>query len=193
MTAEQFVRAIDANVFPDKAGSDSGKGGYYEKMGKNTPHFIASLLIHAVFLRALPRGVDPLGREPILVNDVTAPMPDLVVLRGAPRDYDRRWSSPRSRTSASWWRSPKRPQRYRGVALRTYASAGLPVYWIVNLVERRIEVFEGPRVDDQGVASYERASQYEIGQDVPLVLDGHEVARVPVGDLMPEGAPPEEE
>ena len=28
--------------------------------------------------------------------------------------------------------------------LNTYAGGGIPVYWIINLVDRQVEVYSGP-------------------------------------------------
>ena len=38
---------------------------------------------------------------------------------------------------------------------------------------------------DGGVASYAKAEMFGRGQDVLLVLDNHEVARIAVNDLLP--------
>jgi hypothetical protein len=73
-------------------------------------------------------------------------------------------------------------------SLRTYARAGLPVYWVVNLVAHRVEVYSQP-VIEEGFARYASSERYERGKDVPLILDGREVARIPAHDLLPEEAP----
>jgi Uma2 family endonuclease len=52
----------------------------------------------------------------------------------------------------------------RGRKLRLYASGGVPEYWVVNLVERCIEVYR----DGEG-QSYARLERYERGQSIRLL------------------------
>jgi Uma2 family endonuclease len=67
---------------------------------------------------------------------------------------------------------------------RIYARAGLPVYWIVNVVDRQVEVYEqpsGPTADP----GYATRTDYKPGDSVPLVLDGNTVGTIPAADLLP--------
>lgn len=67
---------------------------------------------------------------------------------------------------------------------RIYARAGTPVYWIVNLVDRRIEVYTNP-TGPAAVPRYQAFATYQPGDAVPLVLDGSTAASVPAADLLP--------
>jgi Uma2 family endonuclease len=65
----------------------------------------------------------------------------------------------------------------RGVKLRLYASCGVPEYWIVNLIERAIEVYSEP-LDD----GYRKVDKYAHGQSVrPLCFADVEVR---ISDVM---------
>ena len=66
---------------------------------------------------------------------------------------------------------------------RIYARSNLPVYWVVNLVDRQVEVYTGPRPADPVPASAAR-TDYRPGDAVPLVLDGRTVAQLPVDQLL---------
>ena len=61
-----------------------------------------------------------------------------------------------------------------------YGAAGIPVYWIVNLMDRQVEVYTGPGPD--GYASRE---DFREGTDVRVVIDGVEVGRIAVADILP--------
>ena len=52
----------------------------------------------------------------------------------------------------------------RGRKRRLYASCQIPEYWIVNLVERCVEVYREP--DGQ---SHARMDSYEYGQSIRLL------------------------
>lgn len=67
---------------------------------------------------------------------------------------------------------------------RIYARAGIPIYRIVNLVDRRIEVYSQPS-GPTAVPAYGAFQSFQPGDSVPLQLDGNTVAQVPVADLLP--------
>jgi Uma2 family endonuclease len=74
--------------------------------------------------------------------------------------------------------------RDRNEKARLYARAGIVVYWIVNLVDRQIEVYTNPTGPDPS-PGYRQRLDYLLSQSVPLVLDGQWVAQVAVRDLLP--------
>ncbi|MFI5460645.1 MAG: hypothetical protein ACHRXM_34960 [Isosphaerales bacterium] len=61
-----------------------------------------------------------------------------------------------------------------------YARGGIPVYWIVNLVDRQVECYTGP-----GSAGYASRVDLTVGQDVPVVIDGVEAGRIAVAHILP--------
>jgi Uma2 family endonuclease len=63
---------------------------------------------------------------------------------------------------------------------QTYGPAGIPVYWIVNLVDRQIEVYSDTRPD-----GYATCAIYRSGQHVPAVLDGTIVGQIAVDEILP--------
>jgi Uma2 family endonuclease len=68
---------------------------------------------------------------------------------------------------------------------RVYARAGIKIYWIVNLVDSQIEVYTNPTGPRSKSPRYRKQHIYGINDKVPLVIDGKEVARIPVRDLLP--------
>ena len=63
---------------------------------------------------------------------------------------------------------------------RTYRASGIPIYWIVNLRESQAEANSEPTSDGYG-----SVRAYKPGEDVPIVLDGAEVGRIAVSDILP--------
>jgi Uma2 family endonuclease len=65
-----------------------------------------------------------------------------------------------------------------------YASEKIPVYWIVNLLKRQVEVYTSP--EGQGrTAAYGRVETFGEGTLVPVVIAGLEVGTVAVNDILP--------
>jgi len=67
---------------------------------------------------------------------------------------------------------------------RVYGGGGVTIYWIVNLVDRQDEVYSGPSGPSE-LPGYRHCDVYRPGQDVPLVIAGTEVGRIPVAELLP--------
>jgi hypothetical protein len=66
---------------------------------------------------------------------------------------------------------------------RIHARAQLPIYWIVNLVDRQIEVYTNP-INGGEPATYGQRADFRLGESVPLVLDGVTVAHIGVTDIL---------
>ena len=65
-----------------------------------------------------------------------------------------------------------------------YAQAGIPVYWLVNLIDGRIEVYTDP-AGSHDKADYRQRCHYLSADTIPLVLDGRQVAGIAVCELLP--------
>ena len=80
---------------------------------------------------------------PVKLSDINAPEPDLAVVRGTEEDYGDRHPGPTdlrlvievADSSVGTDRSTKQ---------RLYATAGVARYWLVNLPESQVEVYEQP-------------------------------------------------
>jgi Uma2 family endonuclease len=70
--------------------------------------------------------------------------------------------------------------RDRGPKLLAYAKGKIPVYWIVNLVERRVEVYSRPI--EGGYASRE---DFLPGLQLPVMIGGQLLPPIAVDDILP--------
>ncbi len=186
LSADDYFRMVDADIIPSERRVWLWEGQLYEKMAKKLPHAVGQNMLFAALMKAWPEGWSPWSESPILVNDFSAPLPDFALVRGALRHYEARGSVPRAdEVGLVVEVADSSLRKNLTKTLQTYALAGLPVYWVINLVAKRVEVYSQPGVVEGGLAGYASAQMFEIGQDVPLVLDGREVARIPAADLLP--------
>ncbi|MFO0841902.1 MAG: Uma2 family endonuclease [Gemmataceae bacterium] len=151
-------------------------------MPRNPLHDGTILRISKRLRRHLPVGWDLRSQSAVILPD-SQPDPDFSVVREAADDYTSRHPGPADvglliEVADS---SLLRDQRDKA---RIYARAGIPTYWIVNLVDRRIEVYSQPS-GPAAAPAYGLAQTYQPGDDVPLSLDGTTVGAVPVADLLP--------
>jgi len=118
-------------------------------------------------------GVTVRIQLPFALDDRSEPEPDVAVVPGHPREY--RDAHPEralllcevSGTTLAYDRGPK---------LRAYARAGIPEYWILDLVCGTLELCRGPGQDgyaerrlvsaDDQVAPLDRPSQNLLLKDI---------------------------
>jgi len=186
ITVEEYHHMAEAGVFGPEPRLELLEGVLIDKMRKNPPHVLATNLLGDLFHHLLPRGSGyciSMG-NPVTIEDRDGePEPDAMILRGNLRDYTGRRRTPAdvalvievASTSYAFDRSSK---------WVTYAGARVPIYWIVDLGRRRLEIHSGPA--GQGETAYYGLTQI-LGQDdeVALVLDGREIARFAVREILP--------
>jgi Uma2 family endonuclease len=80
---------------------------------------------------------------PITLSSEDEPEPDGVIVRGSPEDFIDKHPGPED-ILCLIEAADSSLGRDRGIKLRTYAQHGLPLYIIVNLIDRVIEVYTLP-------------------------------------------------
>jgi Uma2 family endonuclease len=182
LSPEQYLAMGDAGILAEDEKVELLEGVIVEKMTQNPPHMVACSLLLRLLTRALPAGWFLAMQGPVATAD-SLPEPDAVVIRGAERDYlGRRWAA--SDAGLVVEVSDTTLAFDQGTKKRVYARASCPIYWIVNLVDRRIEVYTEP----SGPADrpdYRNRKEFAPGESVPVVLDGALVGHLPVADLLP--------
>lgn len=129
-----------------------------------------------------PPGWSVRKRDPITTED-SEPEPDVVLARGTRRDFDTpqsgrggRGIGGRGRRLVIGTRPDDKEARVR--------PRRLPAYWIVNLVDRSVEVFTdptGPARDPDFRTSAVRSES----ESIHLVVDGRDLGPIAVRDLLP--------
>ena len=84
--------------------------------------------------------------QPVRIPEYNEPEPDIAIVRGSDDDYKHRTPGPADVALLAKV-SESTLDRDQGEKLLAYAQGGIAVYWIVNLVEGKIEVYSGPRRD----------------------------------------------
>ncbi|SRR6266545_7674291 len=67
---------------------------------------------------------------------------------------------------------------------RIYSRAGIPMYWIINVADRQIEVYTDPN-PAANPPEYRARTDYAPGTAVPITLGGAAVGTIAVNDLLP--------
>jgi hypothetical protein len=181
MTPRQFRKAIDAGVFGER--HVELLAGLPFLLADEPPHIFASMRVHCTMIALASRPRWFADKHYPLGLGRWWPLPDVVVLRGPDTIYGKRLAqSPDVALLVEV--SDTTYAKDSGPKLRRYASFRIPVYWIVDLNRRMVEVRTGPFGKGKQ-AGYAVCHTYREGDLVPVELDGQEVGRVAVSDLLP--------
>jgi len=178
----KYQRMIEAGILTTEDKVELLENYVVLKMPRNPPHDGTVQLVMEALGPSIPNGWRLRVQSTVVLSD-SQPEPDGAVVRGDARTYLTRHPGPADvglliEVADS---SLLRDQRDK---TRIYARASIPVYWIINLVDRRIEVFTQPS-GPTAVPAYGAFQTYQAGDSVPLILDGVAVGSVSAVDLLP--------
>lgn len=179
LTVDQYEAMIDAGILSETNRLELIEGLIVEKDVKQPVHSAAVEGARRVIDRALPAGWHTRGEQPVRIpNRDSEPEPDISVARGTVDDYlDRHPSPPDVALVVEAARTSVAADR---ALAPTYGAAPIPLYWIINLIDRQIEVYANP-VD--GV--YPPPVVIPETGTVNLLINGQTVAQIPAADLLP--------
>ena len=143
LTVKQYDRMVEKGILPETNRFELIEGRIVEKDVKNPAHPTATRRTMRAIERLLPPGWHVRKEDPVRIpNRRSEPEPDLAVVRGDDDAYEDRHPGPQdvalvvevTRSSVA---------KDRKLA-RVYGRGGIPVYWIVNLPRRQLEVYSTP-------------------------------------------------
>jgi Uma2 family endonuclease len=183
LTVQQYDRMIAEGTIAEEERVELIEGLLVARASRNRAAIAAGNKALRVLWRIIPPGWHVAKGAPIVVSDWSKAEPDLAVLRGEVEDYDGRDVRAEDVALvvavAAAVRVPGLPAD-RTDRARMYAAGGVPVYWVMNLVEGRVEIFSEPGRD-----GYQSHQVFDRGQDVPVVIAGVEAGWVAASDLLP--------
>jgi len=174
---------IGAGVFPDGVRVELLGGVLVCKMTKNDPHDFCVGELGSLLSRLLEPSWVAREEKSVVLGKFWRPEPDVAIVRG-PRD---RYRSAAPRIADLGLLIEVADVSYakdRGLKWRRHASVGVGHYWIVNLKQKRIEVYGQPEGRGKA-AGFKEVALYGPEDEVPVILEGQERGRIAVRDVLP--------
>lgn len=116
--------------------------------------------------------------EPVRIPDYDEP--DIAVVRGDDNLYENRHPGPGD-VALIIEVAESSLLRDRGEKREIYARAGIPAYWIINLVDRQLKTHSSP-----AEAAYPPPTVLGLADSVELIIEGHVAGRIAVADVLPK-------
>jgi len=190
LTVDQFHRMINSGILREgepielidgilvrKNNSDTGG----DPMTHGPKHALCVQRVKELDSRVSLHGCHVRQQLPLVLSHNRESEPDVAIVRGTIEDYqdghptaqDCLVSIEVSDSSLEYDRTVKGP---------IYAAAGIPMYWIVNIAERRIEVYRSPIASEE---RYAHRSDSTAGDTATLELGPGVLVDVQVDEILP--------
>ena len=181
-TRLEYDRLVEAEILGSEDRIELLGGQMIVKEPQYSPHATAIQLVERALDRAFGPGWSVRPQLPIALAEDSEPEPDVCVVRGDPRDY---------RDA-----HPERPVLIVEVSLSRlgfdrehkgslYARAGITDYWIVNLADRRVEIYREPVPDGAASFGWRYGRSATLGPDERISSLAAPAAEIAVADLLP--------
>ncbi len=180
-TRLEYERAAEIGLFGPEERLELIEGEIVQKVTIKPPHS-ASTDLALEFARAALPAAYVRCQQPLAINDMSEPEPDVAVVSGTVRDYVQ--AHPTTAILVIEVADTTLAQD-RTTKAGLYAKAGIPEYWIVNLVDRLLEVHRDPAaMSEQPLGySYRSITRHTETEAVAPLAAPH--APVRVSDLLP--------
>jgi Uma2 family endonuclease len=181
-TIEEYERLTKIGFLNPGDRSELIDGWLVDKMPHNPKHAGTVDVTNSTIAALLSAAWTTRSQLPVRLPGDNAPEPDVAVVPAPKQQYFARHPTEKdvalvvevSDTTLDEDRRLKIPQ---------YAKAKIAVYWIVNLVDRRVEVYTQPRGGKN--PTYKTRTDYGPNDAVPVVIGGKRVGTIAVKELLP--------
>jgi Uma2 family endonuclease len=180
ITVDEYERIVRSGALENPGRIELIDGYMVDKMAKSPGHSYSTIEAHQALAGRLPAGWSARMEQPVRIPAYDEPEPDISIVRGATADYRRRVPDPAD-VALLVEVSDSMLGQDRGLKLVAYARDGIPVYWIVNLVDRQVEVYTRP----VKAGRYRSRKDCKPGQQIPVVIDGQQLPPIAVDDILP--------
>lgn len=182
LSRAEYDQLIERGVFQPGDRVELIGGQLVAAEPQGSAHYTAIRKTAKALEAAFGPGWEVRTEGPIWLDDDSEPEPDVAVVPGSPEDYARAHPSRPVLTIEVSGSSLAADCERKG---SLYARAGLADYWVLNLIDRVLEVYREPIADARAPYGwrYARREVFDArAQVVPLAAPGSSVA---VGQLLP--------
>ena len=177
----EYDRLVDLGVFEGEPLELVG-GQLIVAEPKGAYHSAAVSAAEYAVRAALPPGWLVRTQQPVSLDDESEPEPDLVVVPGRPADY-RHAHPQRPALAVEVADSSLQFDRQQKGSL--YARAGIEDYWVVNLVDRVVEIYRDPGPDPAAPYGWRYRSVVSVRPPEVVAPLAFASSHIAVADLLP--------
>lgn len=182
-TVDEYHRMIHAGILTEDDRVELLEGWIVEKAPRNSVLDTTLALVQAALSAVLPAAWICRSQSAVTTTD-SEPEPDVAVVRGPIRRYATSHPGPADMGLVVAV-ADSALTCDRTLKARLFARAAAPIYWIVNIQDRQVEVYTEPTSPAVSTPAYGQRRDFAADAAVPLVLDGRTITTIPVAELLP--------
>jgi Uma2 family endonuclease len=180
-TVAEYHKLVQVGILTEDDHVELLEGHLVHKLPRDSTHDSSMDAFEGILPTLLPSDWFMRCQRAITLSD-SEPEPDYAIVRGPRNRYRNEHPTPPDiGLIVEFSVSSLRIDRV-GKA-RIYARAGIPIYWIVNVIDKVIEVYTQPSGPTEQ-PNYANRDEYAVGTSVPVILDGNTVGTIVVADVV---------
>jgi Uma2 family endonuclease len=181
-TRTEYGRLIEIGVFDVGEHVELLGGEILVAEPQSSPHYTAIGLVEDALARALGPGWLVRAQGPLALDDESEPEPDVAAVPGAVRDYGREHPARPALIVEVAESSLALDRAHKG---SLYARAGVADYWVLNLVDRVLEIYRQPITDTLASFGWRYGSRQTLGPEASVSPLAAPEAHIRVGAFLP--------
>ena len=146
-TVADYYKMAEAGILTPDSRVELLNGEIIKMSPQKSIHTAIIDFLDDEFRNALRDEVHIRCQGPIRLNNFSEPEPDLVLLKKRENRYRDRHPRP-AEVHLVIEVSDTTLEKDRTVKKEMYAKAGIPLYWIINIEDRQVEIFSNPKNED---------------------------------------------
>ncbi|NWG13653.1 MAG: Uma2 family endonuclease [Acidobacteria bacterium] len=183
-TREIYDRMVAGGFFAPGERVELIDGEILTVTPQGTAHAVSVRLARKALEVAFGAGFEINVQLPLALDAMSEPEPDLSVTRGRPRDFLESHPTP-AETVLIAEIADSTLEHDRLIKGGLYARASIPEYWVVNLIDRHLEVFRNPRPDAQAPLGFRYSEALVIRTGEAMTPLFAPASLVNITDLLP--------
>jgi Uma2 family endonuclease len=179
-TRQEYDKMVAAGIFHAEERLELVEGEIIAMTPQGSGHATAVSLVEEVLRNVMCPGYTVRVQMPLALGAESEPEPDVAMVAGSPRDY--RDEHPHAAVLVvEVADSTLAFDRQRKASL--YARAGIQECWIVNLIDRCVEIYRDPSPAGSQTAHYQSVRVAHVSEAVSLLTRPD--TSIPIADLLP--------
>jgi Uma2 family endonuclease len=180
---EQWDRAVESGVFEGQR-VELIDGEIVEMSPQFEPH-VAAIVLAAAVLRRIFGEKEFIVRQqaPLRLGSTSEPEPDIAVVKGTARDFIKTGHPQDAILVVEVSHSSLAYDRGNKASL--YASAGITDYWIINLLQRQLEVHRKPIRDAKARFGFRYSQITTFKKNAFVAPLAARKSKIAVADMLP--------
>ncbi len=180
-TQDEYYKMAELGFFHGKR-VELIEGEIIEMSPMKSPHATAVSLVYEVLREVFDNNHFIRNQQPLSFSKITEPEPDLAVIKGKIRDF----SDSHPKTAELLIEVSDATIYYdRGKKSNLYAKNKIQDYWIINLKDKRLEVFRRPIKDESAYNGYSYGENLIFTEQDEVSPLAAPKAKIKVADLLP--------